>query len=298
MGLNRSASDSIIHYQSIINMNTSSENPTSTHKELIIQAIQSSMDSLHIYCFSYLVWSQRASNTLICRLENTVLHHYYLFVINETHKEEFVKMQDDVNSKLPEYIQVTLVCESRDALREKANYNNSFYQTILNSSEKWVTSDEYPVDMATCEIKQLIVYQKEQRFWKIRYDNANGLLMAASQGGGCGYDEAIAVMLSLSLEQICLGLIQISLRYFPSTNDIIYLMDLVSCITPIAEEVFCLNVSDERKIIKNLSDSMQQFRSLTNYEVDEYNLYLICDRTEIFLQKADQFVQAYLESLN
>ncbi|MGJ1264782.1 hypothetical protein [Sphingobacterium spiritivorum] len=292
-----SASDIIIHYQSIINMNTPSENPNSTHKELIIQAIRSSMDSLYIYCFSYIIRSQQASTPVISRHERIELHHYYLFVVTESHKEEFLQKPAEVNSRLPEHIRVTLVCESLDELEEESNYNNSFYQHILVSSEKWVTDNKHPVDITPYEIRQLVLHKTDEQIWKIRYNNAKGLLASASQGCGCGYDEAIAVMLSLALEQICLGMILILLKYYPPAKDLVYLFDLISCITPIAEEIFCLSIPEERKIIENLSDSLRQFRSISSYEVDGYNLYLVCDRTEIFLQKADQFVLTYLESL-
>lgn len=278
-------------------MNTSSENPASMHKELIIQAIRSFMDSLHIYCFSYLTRSQRASTPVISRLESTELHHYYLFVLNQTHKADFLQKQSEVNSRLPEHIRVTLVCESLDELGEKTNYNNSFYQHILVSSEKWLTDNKHSVDIATHEIRHLVLHKADEQIWKIRYNNAKGLLASASQGCGCGYDEAVAVMLSLSLEQICLGMILILLRYSPPAKDLIYLFDLISCITPIAEEIFSLCVREEQKIIENLSNSLRQFRNSSNYEVDGYNLYLVCDRTEIFLQKADQFMLTYLKSL-
>ncbi|MGJ1194949.1 hypothetical protein ACR777_03120 [Sphingobacterium spiritivorum] len=278
-------------------MNTPSENPASTHKELIIQAIRSSMDSLHIYCFSYLIRSQQASNPVISRLESTELHHYYLFVLNQTHKEEFLQKQAEVNSILPEHIRATLVCESLDELGEKTNYNNSFYQHILVSSEKWVTDNKHSIDIHLHETRPLVLHKTDEQIWKIRYNNAKGLLASASQGCGCGYDEAVAVMLNLALEQICLGMILILLRYSPPVKDLVYLFDLMSCITPIVEEIFCLNVPEERGIIENLSDSLRQFRDSSSYEVDGHNLYLVCDRTEIFLQKADQFVLTYLKSL-
>ncbi|MBL1410235.1 HEPN domain-containing protein [Sphingobacterium faecale] len=273
-----------------------STNINNNHRDLIHNALETYGQVHGLYCFAYVTRQDSMCNLLNVQQSHHEVHHYYLFVIMSNQNRPIMDLQNCVMQLLPKKIKVTLIQETPEQVEKKLKKGDNFQSNLLRTAECWHTKKELSLkNEGQVLLSKNLGYSKY--LWSRRYQNAHHLIDPWS-GEGSHFetlDEICSYMLVLAIEQICLGLTKQFFNYIPPSTNLNYLLDLCDLIYPEVAADFQRNRLEQRSLIRQLIKAQQKFRHSTTYEAKGEYLPELYQLTKSFIQKANDFVEAYFE---
>lgn len=279
-----------------INMEKST-NINNSHRDLIHNALETYGKVHGLYCFAYVTRQDSMCNLLNVQQSHNEIHHYYLFVIMSNQNRPIMDLQNCVMQLLPEKIKVTLIVESPEAVKNSLKKGGNFQTNLLRTAECWHTDKEILFkDVEQMTYPENLGYLKY--LWAKRHETANFLIDPWSgEDTFTPLNEICSYMLVLAIEQVCLGLTKQFFDYTPSSTNLHYLLDLCDLICPEVTADFQRDRTEQKTTFNQLIRAQQKFRHSTTYEAKGKYIPELYRRAKSFIEKANDFVEAYFEQL-
>lgn len=271
-----------------------STNINNNHRDLIHNALETYGQVHGLYCFAYVTHQDSMCNLLNVQQSHHEIHHYYLFAIMSNQNRPIMDLQNCVMQLLPEKIKVTLIQETPEQVEKKLKKEDVFRINLLKASECWYRDRDYIKNLGHLEI-QTIDWLKLENQWKNHQKKARDLKFLPDEYAYEVEYEATIFLLALSLEQICLGLLNTHLRYAPRSTNLNYMMDLCQAFYPNLCSVFVRNNKHNQIHFSALVKAQGQYK---------YSDYLFGGVTEIeilnknitqFSKDTDYFMTDYFQ---
>lgn len=269
--------------------------PTTTIQETIIEKIGTIVTPLAVYCFSHLSRSETRSQQLLDLQQNDqIFNRYYLVVIHDQYVDNPIHINQSINQMLPQETEVLIEFFNKAQFAKRLPADETFFQTVLDSADLWYGDVS---DLKSEMIIQTSVNVANLRSSQRIIRNANNLIAAAEQGIGTSSEESCAMLLGISIEQLCLGLLKVLIDYRPVQYNLMHLIKLTEAVSPLAYQSLCVMVPEERDKIKVLNNALQQFRFNSRYVVDDSDHYVLVDRARIFAQKLADIIENHFANV-
>ncbi|MCY4781164.1 HEPN domain-containing protein [Sphingobacterium sp. UT-1RO-CII-1] len=271
-----------------------STNINNNHRDLIHNALETYGQIHGLYCFAYVTHQDSMCNLLNVLQSHNEVHHYYLFAIMSNQNRPIMDLQNCVMQLLPEKIKVTLIQESPEQVEKKLKKGDVFRTNLLQAGECWYRDREYIKDVRDLEI-ETIDWLKLENKWKNYQKKAHDLKYLPNEFAYEVEYETTIFLLALSLEQICLGLLNTHLRYAPHSTNLNYMMDLCQAFYPNLCSVFVRHNKHNQIHFSALVKAQGQYK---------YSDYLFGGVTEIeilnknitqFSKDTDYFMTDYFQ---
>ena len=268
----------------------------SNHREFILRALEIHFTPVCVKSFAYRKAQRQLSNLLMAVDERSTIHHYYLFLMLDDPIPNTMEMQQKINPLLPKHIRVTLIMENATSTYQKARKGKPFFFDMLQGGETWFDEGR----ISEQEIQALPVphssmtYAKKQ--WSNRAQNAGMFSTMYNNLERIGDERAVCFGLAIATEQICLGLIKLFLGYSPIATNLNYLMSLVDIISPEASAAFYRDRDTDNNLFRLLIEAQHEFRHSPNYGTSEFEVGILHDRVNAFIEIASSCVEAHFEA--
>ncbi|PPL00903.1 hypothetical protein [Parapedobacter indicus] len=282
--------------QAVDSESTESKIPNSDdHRERILSAIRQYFLPTHVFCFACQSREERSVNLVIRGNREIAYHRYYLAILTKEQPDQALHKQHQINEVLGEELEIVALYFRLETFNRKLKEREVFFHFLANTAERWVEEDEVLVR----ELVSVPIEVKHRRFiWGDHLRNANGLMSMAIDHLGDRYSECTAVVIAQAIEQLCLGWLYAFWSYCPENSlNLMYLIRLTESISPLVRTCFCLDVSEERELVVQLSEALNEFRYSSRYYSDQYALNVMYDRLAQFERSLSRLVNLHFETL-
>lgn len=265
------------------------------HRECILAAIRTYFTPTHVFCFAYQSRQENSQNLVTPHYKKSSYHRYYLAIVTDDQPDQALHKQHQINEALGSDLEVVALYFKLSTFNKKLEEGHGFFYFLVSDAEEWKAG----CGLSTQGITPKTVDVEKQRWiWKRHFWSAEGLLEMVEDHIGSRYDECCAVLMSQAMEQLCLGLLYAFWGYRPDNFlNLMYLVKLTECISPIAKECFNLDIPEERAMIVDLSKALNEFRYNANFDANEYALHILEDRLQKFSNEVDKLVSHHFETL-
>ncbi|ERJ57820.1 HEPN domain-containing protein [Sphingobacterium paucimobilis] len=284
-----------------------STNINNNHRDLIHNALETYGQVHGLYCFAYVTRQDSMCNLLNVQQSHQEIHHYYLFAIMSNQNRPIMDLQNCVMQLLPEKIKVTLIQETPEQVEKKLKKGDVFRTNLMQAGECWYRNRdrdrEYIKDVGDLEI-ETIDWLKLENKWKNHQKKAHDLKYLPNEFAYEVEYEATIFLLALSLEQICLGLLNTHLRYAPRSTNLNYMMDLCEAFYPNLCSVFVRHNKHNQIYFSALAEAQGQYKhsdcffgGVTEIEILNKNITQFSEDTDYFMRDYFQ-EQKQLQEVN
>ncbi|WP_431244257.1 hypothetical protein ACQ9BO_07800 [Flavobacterium sp. P21] len=262
--------------------------------EIVIQKINTS----GIYCFGEKKQIQVVQNPFQESVSNQKEHtHFYLLVItNEIIDNATADIADIVREKTGGRYTVTLLLHKATSLRHLAPSKLHFFHEVLTKSQIVFEHVNFPPSVAFAgQPKRNLDSMRSH--WNNRKKIAEVYLKNESQVDRSNAQIIQESMLHTSVEQICLGLIDLFLSYQPNHFATAYLFEICEVFTPITSEIFPQTTKEDKKLFDLLKAHPNKLRWATLKTSDFLNTEILERRCNLFQERASELVESELNRL-
>lgn len=250
-----------------------------------------------IYCFATRREGIANTNAFYETKETaTTTTHFYLLVITEETKTNAVADLSDLIAGLVPNCKTTLLLHKNTSLRQLTSHQKWFFNHVLKEGRLvWQHPDFPPYLHLDAEPVRNPAFSGI--YWTNRLRIATTYLESELQIEGSGIECVQHSMLHVVVEQVCLGMIAVFLGYRPTHYSLEYLFDLCSLFTPLANEIFPRQTTEDKQLYALLTTNFGTLRhALTNYHGFTYT-ELLSKRCGLFVEQAEVLVGKELERL-
>ncbi|MBK1441872.1 hypothetical protein JHJ32_17870 [Parapedobacter sp. ISTM3] len=267
---------------------------TDDHRDRILAAISRYFTPTHVFCFAHQSREERSVTLVTLDKRETKRHRYYLAILTEETLEHPLQQQHQINEVLGEALEVVVLYFKLGTFNKKLEEGDMFFHFLANTAERWCGKNGLLTQGGTTEAVDLA---KRDWQWKRYLWSAEGMMrMAREQLDQPRYDECCSVVIAQAMEQLCLGMLHAIWGYRPDNIlNLMYLIQLTESITPLASEHFCLDIPEERKMVVQLSQALNQLRYNPGYRADGYALHIVYDRLKTFSKSVEELVNYHFE---
>lgn len=269
-------------------------NINNNHRDLIHNALETFGQVHGLYCFAYVTRQDRMYNLLNVQQSHNEIHHYYLFTIMSNQNRPIMDLQNCVMQLLPEKIKVTLIQEIPEQVEKKLKKGDVFRTNLLQAGECWYKDRDYSIESEQCEKTAKTLFDRMSN-WGIRQYNAWQLENSKDLSYGEIESGTKAYLISLSLEQSCIGLIIEHLQFTPSSMNLSYLMDLCDVICPEITAIFFRNNKHHAAFFHILVQAQSKYRHFTSFDPNSTDLEIIEKKVCLFNSGAKVFMENYFQ---
>lgn len=269
-----------------------------TGLETISNIIVERISTSSIYCFGEKKNMQSVVNPFSENSSKKSKHtHLYLMVLTDEYIINAISdISDIIKTKTDGRYTVTLVfC--------KAKYGHHLSQTQLYIYHQAVTKGykiyeraDMPLNIIYSEIpKRKVAYTRS--YWKNRTIIAENFLSSMNQVDYTRYGFVQESMAHTAVEQICLGLINVFLGFYPDHFSLAYLFDICEIFTPLTSDLFPRATSEDKRLfdlLKTNPSSLRWTKVKDSLLLDTEHLERRCS---LFYDKACALVEAELVRL-
>lgn len=269
-----------------------STNINNNHRDLIHNALETYGQVHGLYCFAYVTRQDSMCNLLNVQQSHNEIHHYYLFAIMSNQNRPIMDLQNCVMQLLPEKIKVTLIQETPEQVEKKLKKGDVFRIKLLKAAECWYQEKDY-VKMAEQTEIRAIDLEYSKNYWKNRQTKSRDLKFLPDEYAYEVEHEATAFLLALSLEQICLGLLNAHLRYAPSSTNLNYMMDLCEVFYPDLCSIFGRHIQHHHSPFYVLAQAQNQYKYTSSFPIGVAEIERLKDNLTQFSEDTDCFMSDY-----
>jgi len=278
-----------------INMEKST-NINNNHRDLIHNALETYGQVHDLYCFAYVTRQDSMCNLLNVQQSHHEIHHYYLFAVMSNQNRPIMDLQNCVMQLLPEKIKVTLIQETPEQVEKKLKKGDVFRTNLLQAGECWYRDREFLKQGELIEIlKSENKLNDRMKIWESHLDISIDLNRVKDNGCGFIEDRTTAYLLSLSLEQSCLGLIKEHLQFHPTTTNLFYLMDLCDIICPDVTSIFLRHNNQYKAFFHVLVSAQNKYRHSTSFNPSSKDIEILDKKVPLFNKKIKKFMESYFQ---
>ena len=278
-----------------INMEKST-NINNNHRDLIHNALETYGKVHGLYCFAYVTRQDSMCNLLNVQQSHQEIHHYYLFAIMSNQNRPIMDLQNCVMQLLPEKIKVTLIQETPEQVEKKLKKGNIFRTNLLQAGECWYRDMNYNTENPSKKTAKTLFDRMSN--WAIRQYNAWQLENSKDLSYGEIESGTKAYLISLSLEQSCIGLITEHLQFIPSSMNLSYLMDLCDIICPDVTSIFFRNNEHHAAFFHILIEAQNKYRHTISFDPNSTDLEIMEKKVSLFNNGAKAFMESYFQQQN
>lgn len=265
-----------------------------TVKNIIIESISTS----GMYCFGERKKNQSVLNPLSennsKRERNT---HFYLLVLTDEHIIKTVSdVSDVIKTKTKGRYTVTMLLHKGKSGNYLTPHQLYFYHAVLTKGYKVYERENMPPNIAFEEVpKRNIDYIRS--YWKNRSIVANNFLKGQYHVDYTNTGEVQESMLHITVEQICLGLINVFLGYHPNYFSMAYLFEICEIFTPLTSEIFPRTSGEDKRLFELLKANPSALRWVNLKKSCLVDTDLLAKRCKLFHEQACLLVEAELERI-
>jgi len=256
-----------------------------------IQALTGCLKVEQIYSFGYRS-KQRLVSNLSAENSESYHHHYDLLLITHEEMAKVATQEGQVNAMNRSY-SVTLIAHSPSSVEKALREDNRFFHQVLQKGtllygEGLVVPD---AEVPSPDDKRMKAHM--EHLWFKRITRARAFLTSAYAALDEAYEDVPVSLFNQSLEQVCLGIIEVFLGYHPNRHKLHHLLNLCQNFCALPVEVFPNWTEEDRTLYKLLDQSVNDIRFRREWCVNPTDIDLISRKCKIFLQKADDMVKEY-----
>jgi hypothetical protein len=134
-------------------------------------------------------------------------------------------------------------------------------------------------------------------YWKNRNEVAATFLKSENQMDYMSTGFVQDSMMHIAVEQICLGLINVFLGYYPDHFSMGYLFDICEIFTPLTSDIFPRTTSEDKRLFDLLKTNPSSLRWATIKKSCLIDTQLLDKRCHLFHERACEIVKAELERI-
>ncbi|SKB33594.1 HEPN domain-containing protein [Parapedobacter luteus] len=263
------------------------------HRHHILAAISRYFAPTHVFCFAHQSREERSVNLVTLEKRETKRHRYYLAILTEETLEHPLRQQHQINEVLGDELEIVALYFKLGTFNKKLEEGDTFFHFLVDTAERWCSKNGLLTQSGTPEAVDLAERDWQ---WKRYLWSAEGMIEMAEEHIGTRHDESCAVVMAQAMEQLCLGMLHAIWGYRPDNIlNLMYLIQLTESITPLASEHFCLDIPEERKMVVQLSQALNQLRYNPGYRADGYALHIVHDRLKTFSKSVEELVNYHFE---
>jgi hypothetical protein len=265
-----------------------------TISNIIVESISTSS----IYCFGEKKNIQAFQNPfqefISAKKEHT---HFYLMVLTDEYIINAVAdISDIIKTKTEGRYTVTLFFY-------KAKYGHYltpnqiyFYHQVLTKGYKVYERENMPLSISFDGVPKRNI-DSTRSYWKNRNKVAETFLRSENQIDYMDTGFVQDSMMHIAVEQICLGLINVFLGYYPDHFSMAYLFDICEIFTPLTSDVFPRTTSEDKRLFELLKTNPSSLRWANIKKSCLVDTELLDKRCSLFHERACVIVEAELERL-
>jgi hypothetical protein len=134
-------------------------------------------------------------------------------------------------------------------------------------------------------------------YWKNRNIIADNFLKGQYHVDYTNTGEVQESMLHITVEQICLGLINVFLGYHPNHFSLAYLFEICEIFAPLTSEIFPRTTSEDKKLFELLKTHQGSLRWGSLKKSCRVDTELLAKKCKLFHEQACELVEAELERI-
>lgn len=265
-----------------------------TISNIIIESISTSS----IYCFGEKKQIKTIANPFQEFVSTQKEHtHFYLMVLTDEYVINAVAdISDIIKTKTEGHYTVTLLLyKPKSGHYLTPNQLYSYYQ-IVTKGYKVYERENMPLPISFAETpKRNVDYIRS--YWKNRNEVAETFIKSQNQIDYMHTGFVQDSMMHIAVEQICLGLINVFLGYYPDHFSMGYLFDICEIFTPLTSEIFPRTTSEDKRLFDLLKTNPSSLRWAIIKKSCIIDTALLDKRCRLFLEKACEIVEAELERM-
>lgn len=266
--------------------------------QTISRIIVESISTSSIYCFGEKKQIETIANPFQEFVSTHKEHtHFYLMVLTDEYVINAVAdISDMIKTKTEGRYTVTLLLyKAKSGQYLSPNQLYSFHQ-IATKGYKVYERENMSFPISFDETPKLKV-DYVRSYWKNRNEVAAAFLKSQNKIGCMETGFVQDSMMHIAVEQICLGLINVFLGYYPDHFSMGYLFDICELFTPLTSDVFPRTTSEDKRLFDLLKANPNALRWTTIKKSCLTDTDLLDKRCRLFHKKACELVQAELERL-
>lgn len=269
-----------------------------TISKIIVESISTSS----IYCFGEKKQAQTIQNPFQEFVSTHKEHtHFYIMVLTDEYVTNAVAdISDIIKTKTEGQYTVTLLLFKVKYGHYLCSNQRYFYHKVLTKGYKIYERENMPLNISFDEIpKRKVDYIRS--YWKNRNKVAETFLRSQNQVDYMDTGFVQDSMMHITVEQICLGLINVFLGYHPDHFSLAYLFDICEIFTPLTSELFPRITSEDKRLFDLLKTNPSSLRWMSVKKSSLLDTEHLERRCSLFHEKACEIVEAELariENLN
>ncbi|MDR6844313.1 hypothetical protein [Flavobacterium granuli] len=269
-----------------------------TGLQVLSNIIIESISTSGIYCFGEKKEIQVIQNPFQESASKQEEHtHFYLLVFaNENKTNAVADISDIIKTKTEGRYTATLLLHKATSVRYLAPHKLHFFYEVLTKSQTVYEHVNVPPNIAFDGIPKRKL-ELIRSHWDNRNIVAKTFLESENQIDGFNTEIIQESMLHISVEQICLGLIDVFLGYQPNHFSLTFLFDICEIFTSLTSEIFPRKTEEDKKLFDLLKMHPSSLRWANLKTSSFLNTELLEKRCNLFYERACEIAEAELEGI-
>lgn len=266
--------------------------------EKISSIIVESISTSSIYCFGEKKSIKAVQNPFqeFVSVQKEHTHLYLMVLTDEYIINAVADISDIIKTKTEGQYTVTLFFFKAKYGRYLPPNQIYFYHQILAKGYKVYERENMPINIHFDGTPKLNI-DARRSYWKNRNKVAETFLNSQNQIDYMDTGFVQDSMMHTAVEQICLGLINVFLGYYPDHFSMGYLFDICEIFTPITSDIFPRTTSEDKRLFELLKTSPSSLRWASIKESCLIDTELLDKRCNLFHESACAIVEAEFKRL-
>lgn len=263
--------------------------------QAISKIIVESISTSSIYCFGEKKNIQAVQNPFQEFISGQKEHtHFYLMVLTDEYVINAVAdISDIIKNKTENRYTVTLLLYKAKYGHYLSPNQRYFYHQVLTKGYKVYERENTPLNISFDETPKRKI-DSIKFYWENRKKIAESFLKSENQIDYMDTGFVQDSMMHTAVEQICLGLINVFLGYYPDHFSMGYLFDICEIFTPLTSDMFPRATSEDKRLFELLKTNPNSLRWAKVKESCLIDTELMDKRCCLFYEKATEIAEAEL----
>ncbi|TDQ07713.1 hypothetical protein [Pedobacter metabolipauper] len=273
--------------------------------EAVISLINAHLNAESIFCFDERVaYPDQRKGTFLINRQLQEKTHLYLLVISDAGNKEPDVLKWEINTiqkavaDLHTAISVTLLVHTAQEVAEALRNNERFFSTVIKTSDMIYFKPELQSFKDLVRVKNISDEVFNQIQWQNRCKRADDFFTVAGEVFDEVNGEVTLCQMVMSMEQICLGLIELFLGYRPKFTDLENLIPICDCINEEFEKIMPRTDDHDQEIYVLLMLDVREFRTKRAIDVNFLLLNVLYVRCNRYIEAARALGDAEVNRMN
>jgi hypothetical protein len=261
---------------------------------IIVESISTSS----IYCFGERKNIQAVQNPFQEFISEQKEHtHFYIMVLTDEYIINAVAdISDIIKTKTEGRYSVTLLLYKAKSGRYLTSNQLYSYCQIVNKGYKIYERENMPLNIVFNEIPTRSI-ESISSYWNNRKKIAEAFIESENQIDYRATGFVQDSMMHITVEQICLGLINVFLGYYPDHFSLAYLFDICEIFTPLTADLFPRTTSEDKRLFNLLKAHPSSLRWMNVKRSSLLDTEHLERRCTLFYERACVIVEAELDRI-